>query len=230
MKIIPPYGTIQLNEKLIPIIEHEIPPVNYPLIVTRKEINITSFKEKLLSLPSDIWDDEHQIGNVKLTRPAHDKWGIKKIIFTFCDDFMLKVLDLPWSQDETWKQLLDPIYEAIGVDKNKIVRSLLASMPPGVVIPVHHDTGHWVKYTHRVHVPIITGPELEFLVGPNEQSLQSYDLCEGRIIELNNQAKHAVTNNLSYHRVHLIFDYVEDYPITRYTLQVIFSNYNMIIL
>jgi hypothetical protein len=90
----------------------------------------------------------------------------------------------------------------------------------GVVIPVHHDTGHWVKYTHRIHVPIITGPELEFLVGPNEQSMLSYDVSEGRIIELNNQAKHAVTNNLSYHRVHLIFDYVEDFPITRYTLQV----------
>lgn len=90
----------------------------------------------------------------------------------------------------------------------------------GVVIPVHHDTGHWVKHTHRVHVPIISGPELEFMVGPNEQSMLSYDVSEGRIIELNNQAKHAVTNNLAYNRVHLIFDYVEDYPITRYALQV----------
>jgi hypothetical protein len=97
--------------------------------------------------------------------------------------------------------------------------SLSVCLSLGVIIPVHHDTGHWVKHTHRVHVPIITGPELEFLVGPNDQSMQSYDVSEGRIIELNNQAKHAVTNNLSFYRVHLIFDYVEDFPITRYTLQ-----------
>ena len=29
-------------------------------------------------------------GNVKMTRPAHDAWGIKKITFNFCDDFLLK--------------------------------------------------------------------------------------------------------------------------------------------
>lgn len=218
MKVLPPPGIITLDQKQDPISLREIRP-DYPLIVTRDEIDITPFKQKLLSLPSEVWDDENQDGNVKLTRPAHDKWGIKKIVFTFCDDFMMKVLDLPWSKDESWSALLDPIYERIGVDKSKIVRCLLASMPPGVIIPVHHDTGHWVKHTHRVHVPIISGPELEFFVGPDESSMLSYEVNEGRIIELNNQAKHAVTNNLTYNRVHLIFDYVDDYPLTRYSLQ-----------
>jgi hypothetical protein len=96
-----------------------------------------------------MWDDDSQDGNVKLMRPAHDRWGIKKIVFTFCDDFLLKVLDLPWASDPAWQPHLDAIYEAIGVDKRKVVRALLASMPPGVDIPVHHDTGHWVKHTHR---------------------------------------------------------------------------------
>lgn len=32
---------------------------------------------------------------------------------------------------------------------------------------------------------------------------------EGRVVELNNQAKHAVTNAWSRHRVHLILDYVD---------------------
>jgi hypothetical protein len=37
---------------------------------------------------------------------------------------------------------------------------------------------------------------------------------EGRIVELNNQAKHSVHNGMSdTHRVHLIFDYVDDHPI-----------------
>jgi len=37
-------------------------------------------------------------------------------------------------------------------------------------------------------------------------------------VELNNQAKHAVTNNMNRNRVHLIFDYVDDHPVTRHAL------------
>ena len=92
-------------------------------------------------------------------------------------------------------------------------------MPPGVKIPVHHDTGYWVKYTHRVHVAIITDPSVDFFVGPNEAGIQKYDFGEGRIVELNNQAKHAVTNNWDQGRVHLIFDYVdESFPLQRYIM------------
>ena len=163
--VVPPYGTIDLTDKLVPICNifpakcQNITPVasKYssieeapPLCVTRAQIDVTAFKEHLLNLPAQMWDDASQEeGNVKLMRPAHDKWGIKKIVFTFCDDFLLKVLDLPWSTDPAWQPHLDAIYESIGVDKRKVVRSLLASMPPGVDIPVHHDTGHWVKHTHR---------------------------------------------------------------------------------
>merc|ERR1711871_991757 len=141
---------------------------------------------------------------VLLRRPAHDQWGIKKIVFTFCDDFMLKVLDLHWSREERFRQHLLPIYEAIGVKEDKIIRSLLASMPPGMAIPVHHDTGYWVQHTHRVHVAIDTGELVDFLVGPNEESMAKMLFDEGRIVELNNQAKHAVKNNMNRWRTHLI--------------------------
>lgn len=43
--------------------------------------------------------------------------------------------------------------------------------------------------------------------------LLQYLFDEGRIVELNNQAKHAVSNNMhNKHRVHLIFDYIEKAP------------------
>ena len=220
LKAIPVRGTVSLNHKKTPVFSRDAVP-EYPLIVTRADIDISKFKQKLLDMPQEMWDDENQEGNVKIIRPAHDKWGIKKIIFTFCDDFMMKVLDLPWSMDESWSSLLLPIYDAINVDQSKVVRCLLASMPPGVTIPVHHDTGEWVKYTHRIHVPIITGPEVEFLVGPNETDIISYAIEEGHIYELNNQAKHAVTNGMTdRYRVHLILDYVESFPIKRYPVLV----------
>lgn len=162
--VIPPFGTVDLADKQVPLCHifpakcQNITPVASPyatiedappLCVTRAQLDVSAFKEHILSLPDHMWDDDCQDGNVKLMRPSHDKWGIKKIVFTFCDDFLLKVLDLPWSTDPSWQPHLDAIYEAIGVDKRKVVRSLLASMPPGVDIPIHHDTGHWVKHCHR---------------------------------------------------------------------------------
>ena len=76
-----------------------------------------------------------------------------------------------------------------------------------------------VRHTHRIHVPIITGERVEFLVGPTNERMRRVVFAEGHVIELNNQAKHAVTNNEDFWRVHLIFDYVEDHPLTRLVMQ-----------
>ena len=162
--VVPPMGIISLEDKQVPLCHifpaksQDMTPVSCrytsveefpPLCVTRAQVDVTSFKEYIMNLPEEMWNDDTQEGNVKLVRPAHDRWGINKIVFTFCDDFLLKVLDLPWASDPAWQPHLEAIYEAIGVEKGKIVRSLLARMPPGVDIPIHHDTGLWVKHCHR---------------------------------------------------------------------------------
>jgi hypothetical protein len=138
--VVPPDGLVTLNDKSGPVCERIDCKEKY-FAFTRAIVDISAFKAKLQSMQPEQWDDDNQVGNVKLCRPSHDGWGIKKIIFNFCDDFLMKVLDLPWSQEEEWRSLLIPIYNAIGVPENRIVRSLLASIPPGVSIPVHHDTG-----------------------------------------------------------------------------------------
>lgn len=135
--------------------------------------------------------------------------------------FLLKVLDLPWSRTDEWRSLLLPVYEAIGVQESQVVRCLLASMPPGMTIPVHHDTGYWVRHTHRCHLPIFTDAnDVDFLVGPDETSMTKIAFDAGTVVELNNQAKHMVANRMTDKwRVHLIFDYVEDHPIHRIALR-----------
>ena len=214
---VPPDGQVHLTDKQIPVCE-TLQPYHENYAFTRANLDVSAFKEKLQKLPMEMWEDEKQQGNVKLHRPAHDAWGIKKIVFTFCDDFLLKVFDLPWSQEEEWRQHLLPIYSALGVSESRIVRCLLASMPPGMTIPVHHDTGYWVKHTHRCHVAIVTDPtEVDFFCGPTNDSLRKICFNEGRVVELNNSAKHAVANNMKdTWRIHLILDYVDEHPITRY--------------
>ena len=142
--LIPPVGNgVLLEEKTKPVCENPaLIESKTPLCYTRAQLDVSRFKTYLRSLPASYWNDaEAAKSNVELKRPAHDAWGIKKIVFTFCDDFMQKVLELPYARDEKWRQFLLPIYESIGVTENRIIRSLLASIPPGVSIPVHHDTG-----------------------------------------------------------------------------------------
>ncbi len=47
---------------------------------------------------------------------------------------------------------------------------------------------------------------------PDSLSISQYAFDYGKITELNNQAKHAVTNNMKEggQRIHLIFDYVDE--------------------
>ena len=175
---IPPHGMVDLKDKQSPVCETPL-PFRADYAFTRAAVDTTGLKNKLLNLSPDMWEDEkHEEGNVKLHRPAHDAWGIKKIVFTFCDDFLMKVFDLPWSQAEEWRMHLLPIYQAIGVDESKVVRCLLASMPPGMSIPVHHDTGYWVKHTHRCHVAIVSRPEVSFFVGPTNDTLRKISFNE----------------------------------------------------
>ena len=194
---IPPLGIVDLKDKQSPVCETS-QPYRTDYAFTRAVVDITGLKNKLLSLSPDMWEDEkHSEGNVKLHRPAHDAWGIKKIVFTFCDDFLLKVFDLPWSQAEEWRMHLLPIYQAIGVDESKVVRCLLASMPPGMSIPVHHDTGYWVKHTHRCHVAIVSRPEVDFFVGPTNDTLRKISFNE--VISCLSQAfRHSITYLLTY--------------------------------
>lgn len=174
--VIPPAGIVSLDDKQVPVCERSAPYDEF-YAYTRGTLDITAFKAKLQALPAEMWEDENQEGNVRMTRPAHDAWGIKKIVFNFCDDFLLKVLDFPWSQKAEWRDLLCSVYAAMGIEESKVVRSLLASIPPGVTIPVHHDTGYWVKHTHRCHLAIVTSKDVEFKVGPTTDSMKKVS-CE----------------------------------------------------
>ena len=69
---------------------------------------------------------EHARSNVKLARPAHDRWGIGKIVFVYSDDFLKKVYTFPWFHDPEWRQVMvtaintrytavcTPVYHASG--------------------------------------------------------------------------------------------------------------------
>ena len=178
------------------------------VVSCQENIDISLLQKRILKHGHALWDPAHQKDNVAIRRAGHDTWGIDKVVFIFGDDYLQNVYTFPWFH--SWQQELVPIFEQINIPVNRVVRCILASMPPGAIIPVHHDTGSWVHFTHRMHIPVFTSPDIEFMVGPNDQNLQRYELKQGTLYELNNICRHRVKNNWDQHRVHMIFDYVEE--------------------
>ena len=67
---------------------------------------------------------------------------------------------------------------------------------PGVTIPIHHNTGEWVNYSHHIHVPIIVpNPDkVLFLCGPTANTWERINCTPGYVFGMNKQANHAVTS------------------------------------
>lgn len=205
----PVRGVVSLKDKTVPT--EDLPPECQPTecCVSYGAVDIKAFSDRMTAQPVEFWEDEVQgKENVKIARPFHDNLGVKKVIFLFSDTAARpQVFQLPlW---ESWKDLLVPIFNQCGLQERQVVRCLLARMPPGGVIPPHHDNGKWVSQTHRVHIAIVTNKELHFTAGPTVDSMRRYAFNPGTAVELNNAAKHSVENRGDKSRVHMILDWVD---------------------
>uniref|UniRef100_M4BDP3 Aspartyl/asparaginy/proline hydroxylase domain-containing protein n=1 Tax=Hyaloperonospora arabidopsidis (strain Emoy2) TaxID=559515 RepID=M4BDP3_HYAAE len=188
------------------------------IVPCQENIDMSMLQKRIVDGGRKLWDPANQKDNVPVRRAGHDTWGIDKVVFVFGDDYLITVLTFPYFH--SWHKELASIFEQINIPLRSVVRCILASMPPGAAIPVHHDTGSWVHFTHRMHLPVFTSPDVDFRVGPNDDNMQRYELQQGTLYELNNISRHSVKNNWDQHRVHLIFDYVEDgFPLNRLDLK-----------
>jgi hypothetical protein len=83
-----------------------------------------------------------------------------------------------------------------------VMRVILARLLPQCRIDKHYDKHPSFSVAHRIHVPLLVNPEVEFIVGAERIALQAH-----HAFELNNLMAHSVVNNGDSARVHLIFDY-----------------------
>jgi len=156
-----PSGELPLRAKLRPL--HELAGGEreaIPLATLRGRVDVAPVLEMLGRLPAEIWLPEGQESNVQLKRAGHDRWGVGKVVLVMCDDFTTQVFHFPWWQ--VWRPVVAPILDHLGVPERRVIRCLLAAMPPGQHIPTHHDTGEWVPCCHRIHVPIVTDESVLF--------------------------------------------------------------------
>lgn len=89
----------------------------------------------------------------------------------------------------------------------EVINALFPLLPAGGVIPPHQDRGPLLTISHRIHVPLILNPDVEFLVDGKRVALN-----EGVPFELPNQQQHSVRNRGAEDRIHLLFDYLPGEP------------------
>ena len=167
-------------------------------------IDISGVRDDILNIPQELWqyqDNDKPNKFEALGRTQH-------IVFQFvCDnDNHLEVVDYPiWDE---WKDRLLPLMEQAtkpyGYENGAYSRIMFAKLPAGGKIALHIDPYKSSNYTHKIHIPIKTNPDVEFLVG-----YKRYHLEEGFAYEVNNKAVHGGVNNGTEDRIHLIFEYYE---------------------
>jgi hypothetical protein len=83
----------------------------------------------------------------------------------------------------------------------KIVRLMLTELAPRGRIAPHMDGGAGVVLVHRLHLPVVSNPEVKFFIDEIPHYLEP-----GVAYEFDNTRRHAVDNDSDAPRIHLMCD------------------------
>jgi aspartyl/asparaginyl beta-hydroxylase (cupin superfamily) len=81
---------------------------------------------------------------------------------------------------------------------------MVAKLLAGGTIHPHVDAHPSFSVGHRIHVPLKTNDDVQFIVEGERIIME-----EGEAYELNNLLNHGVHNGGKEDRIHLIFDYMD---------------------
>jgi len=167
-------------------------------------VDVALLRDAVLDIPEAAWDAE----NAGKPNRFETLSTTRHIVFRFVSNFVdwRQSYDRPlWNE---WKSLLEPVLAAATADYGywnaAFPRVMLARMAPGGEIEPHEDTNPAAKWPHKIHVPLVTNPEVTFFVDD-----VPYHFDVGEAVEVNNMAVHAVTNGGTTDRIHLIFEYFD---------------------
>ncbi len=98
-------------------------------------------------------------------------------------------------------QRCEYVQQVLGAFDSVWSRSRFMRLQPGAVVPPHCDINyHWI-YRTRVHIPVITHPDVHFICDG-----QQVHMAAGEAWIFDNWRQHTVQNNSSITRIHLVAD------------------------
>jgi hypothetical protein len=168
------------------------------------EVNVDELKHWTTRISERIWNREDEQKENRFSCFHHTR----HIIFRF-PSLINGQLDPsnPYSKPiwEAWKGTLLPVLSSVasvyGYQKLEYPKVMIARLLAGHKIDRHTDEGPANHWTHKIHIPIITNPQVRFQIDDKE-----YHLASGKAYEVNNLVSHAVINEGIEDRVHLIFE------------------------
>ena len=83
----------------------------------------------------------------------------------------------------------------------KIYKMTLVGLPSGGIILPHIDTAIPLRCVHRIHIPVVTHPDIKVCIANKEFHLEA-----GKIYNFNNTLLHSVKNPSDIMRIHIIVD------------------------
>ncbi len=86
-----------------------------------------------------------------------------------------------------------------------VTRLALVWLGPGGIIAPHDDGQAMAAKAHRLHVPLITPPGVEYKLGGKKLVMR-----QGRVYDFNNRIRHSVRHKGKRPRVNLFIDYYPD--------------------
>ena len=168
------------------------------------KVDISALKRAIEGIPEEVWDLE----NADKPNRFEALDVTRHIVFRFVSDFKdwRVSYDRPlWNE---WRHLIEPVLAAAtaayGYENGVFPRVMLARMVAGGVIQPHRDANPAAKWPHKIHVPLITNPDVTFYVEGARRHL-----VEGEAVEVNNMETHSVENRGKTDRIHLIFEYYD---------------------
>lgn len=129
----------------------------------------------------------------------------QSIILTFCEGWpdvrIFRAAGWDLLAEEA-QDLMDRVIAKRYPPGGTVLRAIMARLPAGCRIARHTDGHPSFAAAHRIHVPLVTNPDVEFIVGSERIPPRAQ-----YAFELNNLMAHSVANRGDAARIHFIFDY-----------------------
>jgi len=177
-------------------------PYKTKLIKDLGSVDVHSFVEKVRAIPDSVWDEQNQDKPNKF----YELSDTKHIVFKFVHELndCTKFYEFPiWNE---WRGIIQPLLnEAVkpyGYTNGQFSRIMLAKLKAGGSVKAHKDGNEAATFPHKIHIPVVTNPNVTFFVNP-----KLYHFEVGQAYEVNNLAVHYAENAGDEDRIHLIFEY-----------------------
>jgi hypothetical protein len=163
--------------------------------------------------PLGLFTQLHDLVNSSAGIWAHDGQrfsqafdGLENIVLMFPRDYPASHLNSkPTEHWGHWRDSVSPMIDFVAARLSLVLfapaKVIISKLDANSVIAEHIDRNPSSQVPHKVHIPIVTSPDVIFTV---EDS--AYNLAPGRAYELNNLIRHAVYNRGDADRIHLIIE------------------------